>query len=460
MIPKAVAERALEKAMSTGADYAEIFLEDTVSNRIAMVDDQLETVTRSHAYGAGLRVLRGVQSVFASTNDLTEEGLLAVAGRIASALAQGSQTLDIVLNASFPVNLSPIEIVPADFDTGRKVELVRAGYNAAKNYSSEIRQVQSGILDKTSHVTVCTSDGKMATDHRVWTRYTVSAVASDGTENQTGFAGPGRMMGMEMFNLIDPTVFAAKAAKQAVTMLHARNCPSGKMPVAIQNGFGGVIFHEACGHSLEATSVAKGNSEFCGKLGQKIANERVTALDDGTIPNAWGSLNMDDEGNPTQRKVLIENGILKGYMIDKLGGRRMEMPATGSSRRQSYEYAPTSRMTNTYIANGSDDNEEIIRTMGDGLYAATMGGGSVNPVTGEFNFAVAEGYLVRDGKICEPVRGASLIGRGSEILLNIDRVGQNMDMGQGMCGSASGSVPTNVGQPLIRVQNITVGGRD
>ena len=460
MIQKTVAERVLEKAMSTGADYAEIFLEDTVTNNIAMIDNRLETVTRSHAYGAGLRVLRGVQSVFASTNDLTEEGLLAVAGRIAAALAQGSQTLDIVLTESFPRNLSPIELVPATYDTGRKVELVRAGYDAAKNYSPEIRQVQSYIMDKTSHVTVCTSEGRMASDRRVWTRYKIAAIASDGTENQTGFAGPGRSMGMEMFDLIDPAVFAKKAAKQAVTMLHARNCPSGKMTVAIENGFGGVIFHEACGHSLEATSVAKGNSEFCGKLGQKIASDRVTALDNGLIPNAWGTLNMDDEGNPTRNNVLIENGILKGYLIDKLGGRRMNMEPTGSSRRQSYEFAPTSRMTNTYIANGPDDNEEIIRTMGDGLYAASMGGGSVNPVTGEFNFAVDEGYLVRDGKICEPVRGASLIGRGSEILLNIDRVGKNLELGQGMCGSASGSVPTNVGQPLIRIQNITVGGRD
>ena len=242
-------------------------------------------------------------------------------------------------------------------------------------------------------------------------------------------------------------------------MLHAPVCPAGTMPVVIGDGFGGVIFHEACGHSLEATSVALGMSEFCGKLGQQVAAPCVTAIDDGTMPGEWGSENVDDEGTPTTRLVLIENGILKNYMVDRLNGRRMGMAPTGSARRESYQYAPTSRMRNTFIAGGSDDPAEMISTMGDGLYAAKMGGGSVNPATGEFNFAVNEGYLVKDGKITTPVRGASLIGKGNEILMQIDRVGRTMSMAQGMCGSMSGSVPTNVGQPFIRVKSIIVGGR-
>ncbi|MBQ5794143.1 MAG: TldD/PmbA family protein, partial [Clostridia bacterium] len=233
----------------------------------------------------------------------------------------------------------------------------------------------------------------------------------------------------------------------------------GKMTVAIENGFGGVIFHEACGHSLEATSVAIGASQMAGKLGQMIANPKVTAIDDGTIPNAWGSVNIDDEGNPTQRNVLIENGVLKSYMVDRLGSRRMGLPMTGNSRRQGYDYEPTSRMTNTFIDNGPDRNEDIIASIEYGLYCKEMGGGSVNPLTGAFNFAVREGYIVRNGKICEAVRGASLIGTGSQILKDIDMVGQNLATGQGMCGSSSGSVPTDVGQPLIRVSEITVGGR-
>jgi TldD protein len=266
-------------------------------------------------------------------------------------------------------------------------------------------------------------------------------------------------MGLELFDLFDPKEVGTHAAKQAMVNLKAGYCKAGQMTVAIENGFGGVIFHEACGHSLEATQVAVGMSEMCGKLGQKIANEKITAIDDGTIPNAWGSVNIDDEGNPTQRNVLIERGVLKNYMIDRLGSRRMGMPMTGNSRRQSYAYEPTSRMTNTFIANGPDKNEDIIASIEYGLYAKQMGGGSVNPLTGAFNFAVNEGYMIRNGKICEPVRGASLIGTGSKIIQDIDMVGQNLATAQGMCGSSSGSVPTDVGQPLIRVKKITVGGR-
>ena len=230
------------------------------------------------------------------------------------------------------------------------------------------------------------------------------------------------------------------------------------MAVAVGGGFGGVIFHEACGHSLEATAVAKGNSEFTGRLGQKIASEKVTALDDGTLPGAWGSIGYDDEGHPSQRNVLIEKGVLKGYLIDHMGSRRMGMPATGSGRRQNYRYAPTSRMTNTFIADGEDEN--VIAGMQSGLYAKKMGGGSVNPLTGEFNFAVQEGYLVKNGQIDRPVRGATLIGKGSEVLQKIDAVEKGMWMGEGMCGSISGSVPTCVGEPLIRVSEILVGGRE
>ncbi|MFR6473556.1 MAG: TldD/PmbA family protein, partial [Turicibacter sanguinis] len=243
-----------------------------------------------------------------------------------------------------------------------------------------------------------------------------------------------------------------------VTMLKAGLCPSGKMPVVIDNGFGGVIFHEACGHGLEASSVSKGLSVFSSKLGQKVASEFVTAIDDGTIPNAWGSLNVDDEGTKTQRNVLIENGILKSYLVDKLNGRRMNMASTGSSRRQNYRFAPTSRMTNTFIANGPHTRAEIIANTEYGLYAKSMGGGSVNPATGDFNFAVNEGYIIRNGQIAEPVRGATLIGNGPQILHQIDMVGENLARAQGMCGASSGSIPTDVGQPALRVKEITVGG--
>ena len=243
-------------------------------------------------------------------------------------------------------------------------------------------------------------------------------------------------------------------------MLHADPAPSGKFPVIIDNEFGGVIFHEACGHSLEATSVAKNASVFANKLGEKVASDLVTYIDDGTLENEWGSLNIDDEGEKSRKNVLIENGILKGYMIDKLNGRRMGMESTGSSRRQSYRFAPTSRMTNTYIAPGKSTPEEIIADTEYGIYAKYMGGGSVNPGTGDFNFAVNEAYLVKNGKIERPIRGATLIGNGAKTILNIDRVANNLGHGAGMCGASSGSLPVNVGQPMVRVSEITVGGKE
>ena len=239
----------------------------------------------------------------------------------------------------------------------------------------------------------------------------------------------------------------------------AKECPSGKMPVIIGNGFGGVIFHEACGHSLEATSVAKGLSVFSGKKGTKIASSIVSAVDDGTILGAWGSGNIDDEGNKTQRNLLIKNGILNSYLVDNFNGRRMGEKGNGATRRQSYKFEPTSRMSNTFILPGKSTPEEIIAATKFGLYAKSMGGGSVNPATGEFNFAVNEGYIIEDGKIAYPVKGATLIGSGKDTLLKIDMVGNDLKRAQGMCGSSSGSIPADVGQPTIRVSEMTVGGR-
>jgi TldD protein len=340
-----------------------------------------------------------------------------------------------------------------------KIALLKEGYFAAQQYDAAIRQVRGTLLDVDHNILIATSEGLYTQDRQIRTRMMIEAVAEKNGETQTGSCRPGRRMGLEMFETVRPEAIGREAARQAVVMAGAGYCPAGVMPVAIGNGFGGVIFHEACGHSLEATSVAYGRSQFAGKLGQQIANPKVTAIDDGTIPGAWGSINIDDEGTPAQKKVLIENGVLKSYMVDRFNGRRMGLPSTGSARRQSYAYTPTSRMTNTYIANGADDNDAIIASIEYGLFAKQMGGGSVNPTTGEFNFAVNEGYLIRNGQICEPVRGASLVGKGSDVLMNIDMVGTDLDHGQGMCGSSSGSIPTNVGQPLIRVASITVGGR-
>ena len=459
MISREICQRVLQKAVSTGADYAEIFAENTVNHSIGMIASKVESIKDTVIAGAAIRLYKGLRSVMASTVDTSEEGLLRCAESAAEALGQGTAAIDIVLKERLFGDIHPIKIVPATVSNKEKVEILKAGYFAAREHDEAIKQVTGTLLDVDHNILIANSEGLYTQDRQIRTRLSISAVADKGDGAQTGYFAPGARMGLELFDQIDPRSVGLKAAKQAVTMAGAGYCPAGVMPVAIENGFGGVIFHEACGHSLEATGVAMGLSQFAGKLGEKIANEKVTAIDDGTIPNAWGSINIDDEGTPAQRNVLIEKGVLKTYMIDKFNGRRMGMASTGNARRQSYAYTPTSRMTNTYIAPGEDKNEDIIASIEYGLYAASMGGGSVNPVTGEFNFAVNEGYMIRNGKICEPVRGASLVGKGSEIIQNIDMVGSDLDMGTGMCGSSSGSVPTNVGQPLVRVSTITVGGR-
>ena len=459
MISREVCQRVLQKAVSTGADYAEIFAENTVNHSINMIASKVDGVKDTVIAGAAIRLYKGLRSVMASTVDMSESGLLRCAESAAEALGQGTAAIDIVLKERIFGDIHPVKITPVSVSNREKVAVLKDAYFAAKEYDESITQVTGTLMDADHSILIATSEGLYTQDRQIRTRIAVSAVAEKNGETQTGSASPGRRMGMEMFDIIDTKNVGIQAAKQAVTMAGAGYCPAGVMPVAIENGFGGVIFHEACGHSLEASSVAYGQSQFVGKLGQKIANEKVTAIDDGTIPNAWGSINIDDEGTPAQKNVLIENGVLKSYMIDKFNGRRMGMASTGNARRQSYSYTTTSRMTNTYIAPGDDKNEDIIGSIEYGLYAASMGGGSVNPVTGEFNFAVNEGYMIRNGKICEPVRGASLVGKGSEIIQNIDMVGTDLDMGQGMCGSSSGSVPTNVGQPLVRVSSITVGGR-
>lgn len=459
MLAKRLLEEVLQKALSTGADFAEVYVERTKENSVFMIDSKVDSIKDRLISGVGIRIFKGTRCVTGSTSNIERSALLACAGRVADALDGVAEGKTVHLTERLFGDIHPVKIVPDGASMQFKTDLLKEGYFAAKNYHQDISQVTATLLDFDHNILVANSDGLLAEDRQIRTRMLVDAIASKNGENQTGSCRPGRRMGLELFELFQPKDIGIEAARQAMTVLNAGYLKAGTMPVAIENGFGGVIFHEACGHSLEATSVSVGRSQFAGKLGQKIANEKVTAIDDGTIANGWGSFNIDDEGNPSQRKVLIEKGVLKNYMIDKLNGRRMGMEANGSSRRQGYRWAPTSRMSNTYIDNGTDKNEDIIKSIEYGLYAKSMGGGSVNPVTGAFNFAVQEGYIIRNGEICEAVRGASLIGKGSDVIMDIDMVGQNLETGQGMCGSASGSIPTDVGQPLLRVSSITVGGR-
>lgn len=458
MLRKEELEFLLSRAMSSNADFAEIFEEETTNESISMLNGKVDDINRVLRKGAGIRLYNGVQSVYGYTNEIDMDSLTKLVDELKEAFGISETKGEVVLQKEEIENRHKIKVNPIDAELDTKVKLMKRAYRACKDVDSKINKVQVNMLNVEQNVQISNSNGKLVTDTRIRTRMPVTAYAKDENSMQSGFEGPGASMGLEFYESATPESIGQEAARIALVMLEAKDCPSGKMPVIIDNGFGGVIFHEACGHSLEATSVAKNQSVFSGKLNAKIAADCVTAIDDGTIENAWGSQNVDDEGNPQQKRILIKDGKLTSYMIDTLNGRRMNMASTSSSRRQSYKFEPTSRMTNTYIAPGKDKFEDMFKGIKKGLYAKKMGGGSVNPQTGEFNFAVNEGYMIIDEKISYPVKGASLVGNGAQVLLDIDMVCDNLKRAQGMCGSCSGSIPTDLGQPAIRVSSITVGG--
>ena len=453
------AKAVLDIAVETGADFAEIFFEDTVKGSITLMKGKVDASTTRRLYGAGIRILKGEEEIYGYTSDVTEEGLYALARRLRDGFLGERVLAPFALKeGTAKPTAVRIERESKDVPLGEKIGYLRRVDAVMANYDERIVQRIVQMSDTTQYVTVANTEGAFIHDVRNQQRIYATAVAKDGEKSQSNGGSIGGNFGIEGYEGKDLETFAEDICHACITMLTAPEMVGGVYPVIIHNGFGGVLFHEACGHSLEATAVARGLSVFCGKMGERIASDVVTAIDDGTMPGEWGSSNMDDEGKPTRRNVLIENGILRGYMIDRRNTRFMGGESTGSGRRESYRYSPTSRMTNTYIENGTSTFEEIIAATEHGLFAKSMGGGSVNPVTGEFNFAVNEGYMVENGKITHPVRGATLIGNGATALLDIDMVANNRSFGHGVCGSRSGSVPANVGQPTIRIQNMTVGG--
>jgi len=468
MLDRNTATDVITAALSTGGDMAELFVENSESSSVNMINGIVEKANWGISYGCGIRIICGFSAIYAYTNQLDKASLIKTATEAAQAVKvlkkgaihqeNGTAFLAPVYQQLAWENIHPIVILPDTVEKKAIVDYLRTASESSYSYDPLITQTGGSYSSVIQDVLIVNSKGLWAEDRRVRTVMVSSAVASSENEKQTGHQRLGASKGFEYINEIDIPTMGKEVAKTAVTMLKASNYPGGRMPVVIENGFGGVIFHEACAHSLEATSVAKKASVFADKLGEQIASPLVTAIDDGTLPNQWGSTNIDDEGTPNQRRVLIENGVLKSYLVDYLNGLKMGTSSTGSSRRESYKFAPTSRMTNTFIANGDSTPEEVIADTEFGLYAKKMGGGSVQPATGEFNFAVEEAYLIRNGKIAEPIRGATLIGKGAEILPMIDRVANNLAQAQGVCGSLSGWVPTNVGQPMIRVKEMTVGG--
>lgn len=448
----------LEEALKNGGEYADLFFEDTKINNISYLDKKVDDMSLGNNYGVGLRVIVDKKTIYLYSNDTTNDSLINLARSVSSIVKNKKHIVKDFIKSKEKDN-HPVHINPFDVNFDEKIETLAYLDKTARKVSDKIKQVSARYMEKERNILVCTSNGILKEDSQTYIRLVMMSMASDGTNTQTSSRTKGALDGFQVIRDINLENMAIETANSAIKMLDSEYPKSGKYPVVIDNAFGGVIFHEACGHALEATSVADNASVFCNKLGEKIASDVVTAIDDGTIKNAWGSYNIDDEGNDAQRTVLIENGILKSYLVDELGSIKMNQKVTGSARRESYKYAPTSRMRNTFIDKGNSTFEELISGIEYGLYAKKMGGGSVDPATTDYNFAVSEGYLIENGKITKPVRGATLIGRGDETLMNIEAVSSNLELADGICGSISGSVPTTVGQPAIRVKELTIGGR-
>jgi TldD protein len=454
------ANQIINLGLDNGADFVEIFVEETRSSSIHFTDQKVETVSAGTEFGIGIRLLYGTDVLYASTSNEESEFLHKLISNLA--LSRSKPKSNINKQSIGQINkLSPQKITkdPVSILQSDKLQFLKRADQFARSISNKIVQVSARAFDSKSNILIFNSEGLSIEDTRIHSRFSLNVTASDGKEIYNGTESPGAQRGFEFFESLDIEALTKSSSERALLMLSAGYATGKKMPVIMGNGFGGVIFHEACGHPLETEAIRKKSSPFVDKLGERIAMDCLTAIDEGSIPNSWGSINVDDEGYPPEKTILIENGILKNYLSDRVGSIEVGVRRTGSARRESYNYAPVSRMRNTYIAAGNHSLDEMIGSVEDGLYAKKMGGGSVNPATGEFNFAVEEAYLIKNGKITDPVRGATLIGKGHEILPKISMVGKDLEISAGMCGAASGSIPVTVGQPTIKVDEILVGGR-
>jgi TldD protein len=459
MLNSQTAESVIDHALSLGADFAELFVEKNATNVVSTLGDEVQSVESGINFGIGLRLVYGTRVLYGYTNRTGRDELL----RIASVLAARDLRDPVSTLQSFDFNQIPDihparKILSADAEIEGKVAYLMAADRAARAAGEQISRTRGSCLQREQRVEIFNSDGLYTADKRNYIRTSLTAIASDGGEQATGSWNDGGLLGWEIEADIDPRKTGEEAARQALVNLTAKPCPSGRMPVIIGNGFGGVIFHEACGHLLETTSVAKKASVFHDQMGEMIASPIVNAVDDGTIANEWGSINIDDEGMPTQRTQLIENGRLTNFLTDRIGAQQTGFPRSGSGRRESYRFAPASRMRNTFIEAGDDSIDDMIASVDKGIYASHMGGGSVQPGTGEFNFAVTEGYYIENGKIQYPVKAATLISTGPKVLKEISMIGRDFSLACGMCGSISGAVPTTVGQATLKVDDILVGG--
>lgn len=452
------AEKILSTALRNGGDFADIFIERKKGTGITCEADKIERVFSGLDVGAGIRVIYNGNTAYAYTNDITFDGLMKVAEEVSKAAKVSSGSVTLNLKQKDPPYSFEIKEVPDMVSVDKKVDIVSKANKAARCFDSRVKQVTVGYGDTVQEVTVANSEGTYINGKRVRTRLIVNVVASDGKHIQTGFESAGGFSGFELYKTVSPVELARKAAARAVLMLEAKPAPAGQMTVVMAGEAGGTMIHEACGHGLEADLVQKKLSVYAGKIGEKVAADIVTVIDDATIPNLYGSFPFDDEGTEGQKTVLIENGVLRSYMYDWLTASREKRKSTGNGRRESYQYKPIPRMTNTYIAPGSYDPEEIIKKTNKGLYVKKMGGGQVNTTTGDFAFEVSEGYLIENGRITAPVRGATLTGNGPQVLQTIDMVGNDLGWAIGTCGKDGQGVPVSDAQPTIRIPKLIVGG--
>jgi TldD protein len=455
-------EAYLADALSRGGDYADLYFEYLLTSSIGLDESMVKSATQGVSMGVGVRVIAAGRTGYAYSDDLSPERIRKAA-RVAASIAAGPSTIEkFGLNDGPTHNLYPVLTAPTETAFLDRVELVKRADRAARAYDPRIFQVQASYADSLRQVMVATSDGVLTIDRQPQARLGVAALArQDGGEPQRGQAGGGGRVALDYFlHEKTPEHFATEAAREAVTMLDAVDAPAGEMTVVLAPGWPGILLHEAVGHGLEADFNRKGVSAFSGRMGQKVASELCTVIDDGAIGSRRGSINVDDEGRATQRNVLIEKGVLRGYLQDKLSSTLMRAEPTGSGRRESYAHIPMPRMTNTFMLAGESQPEDIIRSVPKGLYCVNFGGGQVDITSGNFVFSASESYLIEDGKLTRPVRNASLIGNGPEALKYVSMVGNDLrlDEGMGTCGKEGQSVAVNVGIPTIRIDRMTVGG--
>ena len=449
----------LSAGLTTGGEVAEIYAETRSSMSVRLEDRKVEELTTGRDRGAGIRVVRGTSAAFAFTNRLDRDSLVDAAKVAAAALSDEPHAQVADLRREPERALNPVKVRPEEVAAEQKVAYVVAMDEAARAAGGDdVRQVIGMYSEGSQEILIANSDGAVVRDSRTRTRLACQVVAARDGVVQTGYWSPGASAGFELTDEWTAGAVARKATEQAIVMLSSKPAPAGEIPVVLAAGGGGVLFHEACGHGLEADLCHKGASVYRDRAGEKIGSELLNGVDDGSVAGSWGSFGYDDEGTPSQRTVLFANGVLSGYMTDTIRAGAMGLARSGNGRRQSYAHLPIPRMTNSYVLPGEADRDEVIRQTKRGLYAASFGGGQVNTATGDFVFGLTEAYLIENGEVTQPVRGANLIGNGPEVLARIDAVASDFEVWWGVCGKDGQSVPVTTGMPTVRIAKITVGG--